>query len=210
MRRCGFTLAELAMVAVVIAIVGALAAPRMARALARQRADAAARRVMVDLALAQREARAASATRTVSFDLANDRYTLTDVQDIKTRNQSYVVALAEEPYGARIMAAKFDGGTSLSFDGFGKAASNGKVIIAVGDHCREITVQADSGATASSSVSCSGVVTSEVGPDPVDGAADAGDGGESDGEDSGTPILGEESQSMTLDQTSTTKSTGKK
>jgi len=153
MTRRGFSLAELAMVAMVITIIGALAAPRVASALARQRVDSAARRVAADIALAQRTARAASAARTVTFDVANDQYTLDEVPDPDRPSRDYVVELNSEPYTAQLMQAAFGDEAELVFDGFGKVTSAGKVVLRVGRHCREVAINAE-GSSGITTVAC--------------------------------------------------------
>ena len=66
----GFSLAELVCVVVIIGILAAIAAPRFSNSLALQRVEAAARRVVVDLALVRRQAKSSNASQTVRFDAA--------------------------------------------------------------------------------------------------------------------------------------------
>lgn len=62
---CGLSLTELVIVAMIIAIMASIAMQRFGNALARQRVDAAARCIVVDLQLAEREAKVTSSTQTV-------------------------------------------------------------------------------------------------------------------------------------------------
>ncbi|HRX84935.1 MAG TPA: prepilin-type N-terminal cleavage/methylation domain-containing protein [Phycisphaerae bacterium] len=170
MRRDAFSLVELVAVLVILALVSALAAPRIAGALARQRADSAARRVVADISLAQRTARATSAARSVAFDLTNECYTLADIDDPDRPGQTYTVKIMGEPYRTELVSARFGLGLTLSFDGFGRPADGGKLIIRTGDACRQITVDGTTGATEVSTVACPARAASGAGK--LDGATE--------------------------------------
>jgi prepilin-type N-terminal cleavage/methylation domain-containing protein len=162
MNRRGFTLVEIVMVAFVIAVIGGLAAPRVASALARQRADAAARRIVADLGLAQREAKAASADRTVAFEAGKECYTLNGVDHPDRPGAPYLVELAGEPYGAALVSANFGGDAELTYNGYGVPKKGGKVVLRIAAHCREINVDAASGAAAIATVNCPAKWSAEV------------------------------------------------
>src|SRR5687768_7289300 len=87
-RRCGglsrcdrraFTLAELSIVVLIISIMAVVSVPKYMTALSRYQAEAAARRIKVDLEYVRRAACKASASRSVVFDLTNHRYTIANV-----------------------------------------------------------------------------------------------------------------------------------
>ncbi len=118
-----------------LAIVGSIAMPRYTASLTRHRAEGAARRVAADLAYARRQARFTSSSKTITFDLATHKYS----------GSLTVVALGEDPYGAIIVSADFGGDAEIVFDGFGKPASGGTVVIQVGDRLKTITLDGDSG-----------------------------------------------------------------
>src|SRR5436305_14998357 len=65
--RTGFTLIELLLVIALIAVAAAVAMPRYGRAVCHYQADAAARRIVADLAAAQARAKLNSTTVTVNF-----------------------------------------------------------------------------------------------------------------------------------------------
>lgn len=134
---------------VILAIVASMAIPRFGASLARQRADAAARRIMADLDLARRHANQTSSTVTVFFDVAQNRYWLSGVPDPDRPGTDYAVELDAEPYLATIVSADFGGTLKVGFDGYGDvigaAKSGGKVVISVGPEQRVITLDANTG-----------------------------------------------------------------
>lgn len=131
------------MVMVIIGVLSSIAFPRYAEFVSNQKLEAAARKVMVDLAYAQREARQSSASRTVTFNVAQSQYTLTGVAHPDHPAQTYVVKLGNEPFGARIVSASFGGDANLIYNGFGTPDSSGTLVIAVGS--RQTTISVDSG-----------------------------------------------------------------
>lgn len=147
-RRPGraFTLVELVLVTVIVAIFASIAVPRYANFVAQQRADAAAGRIKTDLALARRQARFSSTARTVTFDVGADSYTLVGMEDPDHPAQTYQVNIAAEPYNARITSVDFNGDTQLTFDGYGTPVDtggtpvSGKVTVQAGDYQRVVTV----------------------------------------------------------------------
>jgi len=76
-RAAAFTLIEVLVVVVILGILGGIVVPSMLTA-GELGIQGAARTVLADLILAQNEAVAAQATRTVYFDLDNDRYGILD------------------------------------------------------------------------------------------------------------------------------------
>jgi prepilin-type N-terminal cleavage/methylation domain-containing protein len=143
--RSAFSMAELVCVIVILSIMTAIAVPRFSGALARQRVEAAARRIVADLALARRHAKTSSAPRKVKFELALGEYQLSDLPHPDHPGLVYKVFLTEEPYGASLVSADFGGDVTIVFDMYGMPGSGGSVVIRVGKHVRTISVDPDTG-----------------------------------------------------------------
>jgi len=142
--RPAFSLLELILVLVILAVLGAVAAPRYASANARYRADFTARRIAADLQLAQRAARAAGSSTVVSFDTVNHSYQLTGVDALDGAG-TYGVDLQVSPYQSTLNTASFGSGSILTFDGWGVPDANGTVVVSVGSETRTVTLSHPSG-----------------------------------------------------------------
>lgn len=140
-----FSLLEVLLVLAIIAIAAVLAAPRFSRAGARYRADLAARRVAADLRLAQSQAKAASAARTVSFAPATEQYQLVGVSPLDGAAGDYTVILSAEPYTADLASANFNGSPQVIFSGWGLPNYGGTVVISVSGQQRTVTVDGATG-----------------------------------------------------------------
>jgi type II secretory pathway pseudopilin PulG len=140
-----FSLIEAVIVLLIIGIISAIAAPRYANALARQRVDAAARRIVADLSVAQRQAKSTTTSQTVDFDVLDDFYELVGMKHLDHASRTYKVVLSQEPYRAAIVSAALGGNTDIAFDGYGVPDSGGTVVIQAGQYQRTITVDADTG-----------------------------------------------------------------
>src|SRR4051812_29149993 len=117
--RLAYTLTELVMVLVTVALTLAVAAPRYANSLTRYRADAAAKRIAADMALAQGQARATSKSQSVSFNVTADTYQLPGVTGLSGGTTTYVVNLADAPYSSDLVSASFGGSAQLTFTIYG-------------------------------------------------------------------------------------------
>ena len=118
-----------------IAIVGAIAIPRYGASLANHRVDAAARRIAADLDYARRQARFASSSTTIVFDIATHQYS----------DSVTTVALEDDPYKTIIVFVNFGGDAEIVFDGFGRPDSGGSVLVQSGDRERTVALDGDSG-----------------------------------------------------------------
>lgn len=133
------------MVMAIIAIMSAIAVPRLGRSLARYRADSAAGRVAADLDYARTWAESRSAGQQVTFDVAADSYLLVAVADLDHPSSGYEVQLREAPYAATLESVDFGGNAFVVFDGYGAPGSGGTVSVKVGDVQRTVTLNAETG-----------------------------------------------------------------
>ena len=149
MRRWrGFTLLEMVIVIAVIGVLAAVALPRYANAIANQHIEAASRRIVLDLALAQRRAKASSSSQSVLFAVDTNSYSLPNVADLDRANSTYAVDLSQPPDEATLHSADFDGSTEMIYDGYGMPLDGvgGSVVIQVGSMLKTITVNGETGA----------------------------------------------------------------
>ncbi len=141
----GFSLVELTLVTIIIGIVAAMAVPRYADALTRYRADAAAQRIVADLARAQSHAQATSTSATVWLRTAEDEVQILELTALDGGSGTYLTKLNEAPYFADLTNAVTDGDQYLVFDGYGQPDSAGTFILNCGGVQRTITVDATTG-----------------------------------------------------------------
>ncbi|MBT8484734.1 MAG: prepilin-type N-terminal cleavage/methylation domain-containing protein, partial [Phycisphaerae bacterium] len=116
MTRRGHSLIELTIVVMLVATIAVIAVPRYTRSLERYRVDAAARRVVADLAYARTQARLVGQSRTVTFNLAKSAYTISDVRGLRDDGGPYEVVIADEPYSASIQSVALGEPTDLDDD----------------------------------------------------------------------------------------------
>lgn len=143
----GFTFVELVLVTATVALVAAIAVPRMTSASQRYKAELAARRIAGDIELARQEAVATSSSRTVVFDGAALTYTIQGSSGLNGET-SYTVALKQSPYEASAIRVKFAAvppPTALTYDGFGKANAGASIVITAGGQTKTITVDPNTG-----------------------------------------------------------------
>jgi prepilin-type N-terminal cleavage/methylation domain-containing protein len=135
-----FSLIELIIVAVIIAMLASMAIPRFGNSIARQRADAAAKRISADLEFARRIAMTTSKSQTVSFDTTELSYRLVGLPHLDHPDQEYKNNLFEEPYSATGISTDLGGDAEVVFDMYGTPDSGGSVQVQVGEHYRTVTL----------------------------------------------------------------------
>lgn len=143
--RHGFSLVELAIVVMIMGIAASVAVPSYFYALARGRVDAAARRIVADLAMAQTSAEITSHSQAVQFSAAGNSYVLTGFDDFDHPSLDYTVRLAATPYMCDIVSVNFAGAELLQFNGFGIPVAGGTITLGCGHLQRSIVVDPLSG-----------------------------------------------------------------
>jgi len=138
----------------ILALVTGIALPRYSRSLSLYRADAAAKRVAADLALARLTARTTNTSQQVDFTTPAVGYTLTNSTDPDHPGQTYRVDLSSSPYGAAavvVALAPAGGGSAVSkvtFDRYGAAAAGGTIKVTAGDVTRTVSLDVNTGRAA--------------------------------------------------------------
>ena len=145
-RRGGFTFVELVIVMLVIGIMTAVAAPKFADSLLQHRATAAAQRGAMDLRFARRNAMAISGDQYVSYDAnANSYQIFPGVTHLDHPSQTYTVELDESPYTATIVSVSFNGGSQVTFNGYGLPDNAGTIVVQAGSHQKTILLDVNTG-----------------------------------------------------------------
>jgi prepilin-type N-terminal cleavage/methylation domain-containing protein len=138
--RNAFTLIELLIVMMVIAIVSAAGAPKFADSITRFRIEAVVQRIAGDLKHARRSAQQTSSAVTVSFDVTNNEYILSGVADIDRRGQVFSFSLAETEYDCELVSATFGSSSTVTFNVHGQPDNGGSIVVRCGTEMRTIAV----------------------------------------------------------------------
>jgi prepilin-type N-terminal cleavage/methylation domain-containing protein len=141
----GFSLVEVVLVLVITACLAGIVLPRFGNAAAKQRADAAAKRIARDLSLAQNRAITSSASQTVTFNVGASSYTLAGMAAPDHSSQTYQVFLGQEPYNVTMVSANFGGNAVLIFNGYGAPDSDGSIVIRAAGFQKTIALDPDTG-----------------------------------------------------------------
>lgn len=145
--RCAFSLIELMMTLTVMAIVAAIAIPRVANMMRRERLNQAGRRLCADIQLARVQAIRDKANTTVSFSPATKVYLVNGQKGNRVSTETYRVQLSRAK-GAEVdlVSADFGSGvTDLVFTKFGVPVTGGTIVISDGREKQILTVSASSG-----------------------------------------------------------------
>jgi len=143
-RRCGFTLVEILVVLVILAIAGAMVMP-MFFGLGGMEAMSAARIIASDLQYAQNVAVTSQTSVTVEFNLGADSYGLSNASGLLKHpmtNADYLVDLRSQ-HGfdhLDIVSASFDGGYQVTFDELGSPDNGGVITVQGGPEVYRIDV----------------------------------------------------------------------
>ncbi len=141
--RGAFSMLELVIVAMVMSILAAVAAPTFYDSLLFHRVESAARRVKSDLELARMQARLTSATQSITF--ANSTYTLSNTTNLDKPGTAYTVNLTKQPFALDSAQANFSGSSTVSFDGYGTPSSSGTVVLTAKSHQCTVTLNGVTG-----------------------------------------------------------------
>lgn len=144
-----YSLMELTVVLVIVALGAGIAVPRYSGSLARYRVEMAGKRLAADLALAQATARTTGTFQQVRFGIAADGYQLPEQMSLTNDSRKMTVLLNTDPYFTAIVSAKDGNGVlqpTLKFDGFGQPDQSLTVKLRSGSHTRTVTVDKVSGA----------------------------------------------------------------
>ncbi|MDA1049412.1 MAG: prepilin-type N-terminal cleavage/methylation domain-containing protein [Planctomycetota bacterium] len=141
----GFTLAELVIVVLIIGILSAATVPKLLDSVELYHAEAAAKRIKIDIEMARRVAKSNSAAQLIDFDTVNHSYTLPGVPDLKHAGSNYTVDLTVAPYASSLAVVNFNGGDDVTFDGYGVPDNAGTIEVRAGSYRRIISVEATTG-----------------------------------------------------------------
>lgn len=111
---------EVTIAVLIMGIMAAVAAPRFTEALAVNRVNAVAERLVADLNLARRHAMSASVNQEVRFLATPFRYDMPGLEDIDHSSTDYEVVLADNVGGITGFTASFDGETTVTYDVHGQ------------------------------------------------------------------------------------------
>lgn len=143
--RSAFSLTEMVVVLAIIGVLSAIALPRFGSSLTRVRLDNAARRIVRDVELAQRTARARSISVNMVFNQAAERYRIVGLPSLESSQRVYRVDLEVEYDGVVINTANFGGSNSFTFDGYGVPNNGGSITISLAGQTQIIFVNPETG-----------------------------------------------------------------
>jgi len=131
---------EVTIVMVIIGVMAGITVTQYSSFLSNQRARGAVQKVKMDLEYAKNQARISSSSRTVTFDIANNTYSIVGESSLDHSDNPYVVSLSDPPYRAKLVFVDFNSTTTVTFDGFGVPDHSGSIVIRVGNNDETINV----------------------------------------------------------------------
>lgn len=147
-RQRGFTIVDIVLTTLILGIMAAVAAPKIADSMVLSRVRAAALCVASDLEHARQRAKVKGSTQNVLFSPSTNTYSLYGLNDLDHSSKAYSVNLAAEPYKVSLASASFGAtGTSLSvsFNRYGRPNYGGSLVVSLGGKQRTIVVDSVSG-----------------------------------------------------------------
>ncbi|MCC6322032.1 MAG: prepilin-type N-terminal cleavage/methylation domain-containing protein [Phycisphaerales bacterium] len=142
--RPAFTLLEVVIVLIIVAVLATLASLRYAGSLDRYRLDGASRRIIAEVSRAQVEARTTSASQTVRFNISGSTVAVLSADDILNSRAGRVVSLADDPYRAA-MAVNGLASNVLTFNAFGDPSGGGIITLTRNGLSAAVAIDASSG-----------------------------------------------------------------
>ncbi|MEL6497780.1 MAG: prepilin-type N-terminal cleavage/methylation domain-containing protein [Planctomycetota bacterium] len=161
--RAAFTLVELIVVIAIVAVIAAIAIPRFSLASVRSRLDAAASRVVSDIAISSSTARADGSVRQVIFDSFSDTYIMMGVPS-RGGLPNRMVELRGPPYETNIVSSSFDGLPLLGLNGYGLFETDGVINLGAGALAKRIVVTRGSSSVRVESMELNDVADGDVLP----------------------------------------------
>jgi prepilin-type N-terminal cleavage/methylation domain-containing protein len=137
---CAFTLIELIVVLLIVAIMAAVAAPKYAESLSSFRLQGVTQRIAADIRQARRYAQQNCTTQAINFNVATNSYTLTGIDDVDRRSRAYQFSLASPEYECELVSANFNSRAILSFDIYGRPVNVGTIVVRCGNLTQTLTV----------------------------------------------------------------------
>ena len=136
-ERCAFTLIEVIVVLVILAVAASIVIP-YATSTSSFQASGAARLIMSDLEYAQNQAITTQSPVSVTFDVSGNSYTVSNESGTLIHpisKQVYVVDFDTTSgfKNVSVSSADFSGSTIVTFDALGAPDNNGAVVVAVGE-----------------------------------------------------------------------------
>jgi prepilin-type N-terminal cleavage/methylation domain-containing protein len=129
-RLAGFTLLEVTLCLIIVAVLAVAAQPYYVSFISHDRVRRAADRLAADIYLAQSEAIKQQANVTITFDADNEKYTLSNLSPDSKGATTREVSLGSSEAGAcLVIGVDFGGGKALVFNAYGIPASAGSVTL---------------------------------------------------------------------------------
>lgn len=144
--RSGFSLTEIIVVTLIIAIMAGIAVPNFVKSKRQFQVRAVAERLAADVRYAQHQARIKGKSQQVVFNPSTETYQLPSSKNINSPSQIYSVDLRQNGLGAVLESAAFGAaGATLTFDMYGRPDFGGSAVVKVGSLQRTIQVDATLG-----------------------------------------------------------------